>query len=55
MVEASGGQIAQVAREMRLQDSSVGNAGRPDQPSRPSSGLTYGETPLTRKAPSEMT
>ena len=27
----------------------------PDEPPRPSSGLTYGETPLTRRAPSEMT
>ena len=50
MVEASGGKIAQVAREMRLHDSSVGNWVREAREAKADNGPTVPE-PAEQRQP----
>lgn len=54
MVEASGGNIAQVAREMRLHDSSVGNWVRQAREAREGTAPTAAERAEIRELRSEL-
>ena len=54
MVEASGGKIAQVAREMRLHDSSVGNWVRDAREAKAGNGPTAAERAEIRELKAEL-
>jgi transposase len=54
MVEASGGRIAQVAREMRLHDSSVGNWVREAREAKAGNGPTAAERAEIRELKAEL-
>ena len=54
MVEASGGRISQVAREMRLHDSSVGNWVRDARDAKAGQGPTAAERAEIRELKAEL-